>query len=78
MNIKIKLYGILREYATHRTPCRWEGQLDEGGTVADAMRSVGCPPEEVIRVIRKGIPISRSESLSDGDLLYFLANLGIG
>lgn len=78
MNIKIKLYGTLREYATHRAPYRWEGQLDDGGTVADAVSSVGCPPENVIRVIRDGKPLSPLESLDDGDLLYFIANLGIG
>ncbi|MBA7539509.1 hypothetical protein ES705_31788 [subsurface metagenome] len=51
MKITVKLYGVLRKYATYKKPSRWEGLMPEGAIVADLLNSVKCPKGKVIRII---------------------------
>jgi hypothetical protein len=78
IKVTVKLYGVLREYANREKPARWVGELPEGADVDTALRAVKCPKEKVILILREGQPLSLEEKILDGDLLYFIANLGIG
>ncbi len=78
MKVTVKLYGHLREYATHTQPPRWEGTVPAGSDINVVIGNIGCPRKQVVRVLRDGLPIELSEKVRDGDLLYFLSHLGGG
>jgi molybdopterin converting factor small subunit len=78
MNVTVKLYGDLRDYATHTRPHRWEGEVPSRADVRAVIEQIGCPRKKVVRVLRDGLPVSLDTDVREGDLLFFLSRLGGG
>jgi hypothetical protein len=76
--VTARLYGDLTKYATEKKPSSWQGRIEEGTTVADFFKLIGCPEKKVICIFRDGLRIDRNTILQDGNVFHMLTHLGGG
>jgi sulfur carrier protein ThiS len=82
MKITLKLYATLRDYLPVEQLGVADLQLDESGTVPDALAAVGVPLGQAHIVLLNGRHVLRPDiptrSLRDGDVLAVFPAIGGG
>ena len=68
MRVTIEALGALRKYLPEGEN-RTAAELPEGGTVADALASIGAPPETQYNAAIEGQLVYTDTVLKDGDCL---------
>ncbi len=78
MVVTARLYGNMIKYATTTKPAKWQGSVEDGISVEELIRIIGCTEKEVFSILRNGIYIQKNTVLKDGDFVDFLSLLGGG
>jgi molybdopterin converting factor small subunit len=68
----------LIKYATEKAPPTWSGSVDDGTTIKELIKIIGCPDKKILRVLKNRVYVQKNELLEDGDSLSFLSSLGGG
>ena len=63
MEIEVRLFASLRQYANDQSRIR----LEEGANVSDFMERLGVPPSEVAIILVNGRHAQQDQRLHDGE-----------
>ena len=63
MEIEIRLFASLRNYANHKSKI----ELEDGANVSDFIEKIGVPPSEVAIILVNGRHAHEDQRLHDGE-----------